>query len=226
AWTPSIYGYDGAGSVRQLTNLAGTVTDAYNYDAFGNKLNSTGSTPNVYLYRGEQYDPNLNLYYLRARYYNPATGRFLSRDPEDGKPVDPKTLHKYLYAGGDPVSAMDPTGRDYVGYQVTMFPGGSAAGPLEALAGGAYASAESYLVSGYLAAAENAASAWTAITDWAEAMDVIGMAKGLTKVFLCSAAQQALGIVLSKVVPGVSIPLNYKIKLVNNCLGFLNGIVP
>jgi RHS repeat-associated protein len=35
-------------------------------------------------YRGEQYDPDLGLYYLRARYYNPATGRFLSRDPEDG----------------------------------------------------------------------------------------------------------------------------------------------
>ena len=36
-------------------------------------------------YRGEQYDPDLGLYYPRARYYNPATGRFLSRDPEDGK---------------------------------------------------------------------------------------------------------------------------------------------
>ena len=36
-------------------------------------------------YRGEQYDSDLGLYYLRARYYNPATGRFLSRVPEDGK---------------------------------------------------------------------------------------------------------------------------------------------
>jgi RHS repeat-associated protein len=63
-------------------------------------------------YRGEQYDPDLGLYYLRARYYNPATGRFMSRDPEDGKPVDPRTLHKYLYAAGDPVNAMDPRGRE------------------------------------------------------------------------------------------------------------------
>ncbi len=31
-------------------------------------------------------------------------------------PTDPKTLHKYLYAGGDPVNLKDPTGRDYVGY--------------------------------------------------------------------------------------------------------------
>jgi RHS repeat-associated protein len=111
-WTPSFYGYDGGGSVRQLTNAVGAVTDTYNYDAFGNLLNSTGTTPNSYLYRGEQYDPDLGLYYLRARYYNPATGRFLSRDPENGKPVDPKTLRKYLYAGGDPVNAADPTGRD------------------------------------------------------------------------------------------------------------------
>jgi RHS repeat-associated protein len=61
---------------------------------------------------GEQYDSDLGLYYLRARYYNPATGRFLSRDPLDGRANDPKTLHKYIYAGGDPVNAIDPTGRD------------------------------------------------------------------------------------------------------------------
>jgi len=61
---------------------------------------------------GEQYDSDLGLYYLRARYYNPNTGRFMSRDPLDGQAFDPKTLHKYLYAGGDPVNAMDPTGRE------------------------------------------------------------------------------------------------------------------
>jgi len=62
-------------------------------------------------YRDEQYDSDRGLYYLRARYYNPTTGRFMSRDPEDGSPRDPKTLHKYLYAGGDPVNGWDPTGR-------------------------------------------------------------------------------------------------------------------
>jgi RHS repeat-associated protein len=102
AWTPSFYGYDGGGNVRQLTNSAGSITDTYDYDAFGNKINSTGTTPNNYLYRGEQYDSDLGLYYLRARYYNPNTGRFLSRDP---------SLHKYLYAGGDPVNRIDPSGR-------------------------------------------------------------------------------------------------------------------
>ena len=119
AWTPSFYGYDGGGSVRQLINSAGAVTDEYEYDAYGNSFTKQGTTPNNYLYRGEQFDSDLGLYYLRARYYNPQTGRFLSRDPEDqqpfdldGYPINPISLHKYLYAGGDPVNAKDPTGRD------------------------------------------------------------------------------------------------------------------
>src|SRR6185312_11485944 len=55
AWTPSFYSYDGAGSVRQLTNSAGAVTDSYEYDAFGNQITHTGTTPNNYLYRGEAF---------------------------------------------------------------------------------------------------------------------------------------------------------------------------
>ena len=88
-----------------------TATDTYEYDAFGNQITHTGTTPNNYLYRGEQWDPDLGLYYLRARYYNPLTGRFMSRDPNEGKRFHPETLHKYLYAGGDPANAVDPTGR-------------------------------------------------------------------------------------------------------------------
>jgi len=61
---------------------------------------------------GEQYDSDLGLYYLRARYYNPVSGRFMSRDPENGIVTNPKTLHKYLYANGDPVNLKDPTGHE------------------------------------------------------------------------------------------------------------------
>ena len=110
-WTPSFYGYDGLGTVRQLTSSTGAITDTFDFDSFGNEVHSTGTTPNVYLYRGEQYDSDLGLYYLRARYYNPLTGRFMSRDPEEGKTWDPKSLHKYLYADGDPVNRLDPRGR-------------------------------------------------------------------------------------------------------------------
>lgn len=109
-WTASFYGYDGGGNVRTLTNSAGAITDDYEYDAFGNSFTKLGTTPNVYLYRAEQYDPDLGLYYLRARYYNPATGRFMSRDPENGRPLNPGSLHKYLYADGDPVNGLDRSG--------------------------------------------------------------------------------------------------------------------
>jgi RHS repeat-associated protein len=133
-WTPSFYGYDSAeGSVRFLSNAAGTVTDAYEYDAFGNQIYRSGTTPNNYMYRAEQYDSDLTLYFLRARYYNPATGRFMSRDPEDGERTDPASLHKYLYAGGDPVNAMDPTGRAEL-FENVLIVGGSALGPVEEIA--------------------------------------------------------------------------------------------
>jgi RHS repeat-associated protein len=64
----------------------------------------------VYLYRGEQYDTDLGLYYLRARYLSPLTGRFLTTDLAEGAIDDPVTLNRYLYADADPVNRMDPTG--------------------------------------------------------------------------------------------------------------------
>jgi hypothetical protein len=53
--------YDGHGSVRALTDLTGAVTDTYDYDAFGNIVHSIGTTPNNYLYSGEQFDSDLHL---------------------------------------------------------------------------------------------------------------------------------------------------------------------
>src|SRR5260370_44741 len=74
------FDYDGHGSVRALTDPTGAVTDTYDYDAFGNLIHSTGTTPNNYLFPGEQFDPDLGLYYNRARYLNTTTGRFWPRD--------------------------------------------------------------------------------------------------------------------------------------------------
>ncbi|MEA3346906.1 MAG: RHS repeat-associated core domain-containing protein [Candidatus Auribacterota bacterium] len=104
------YHYDGHGSVRALTNAPEMVTDTYTYDAFGNEIASTGDTPNNYKYCGEQYDPNVGFYYLRARYYNPSVGRFTTTDPYQGSIYDPPSLHKYLYCHGNPVDNIDPSG--------------------------------------------------------------------------------------------------------------------
>jgi RHS repeat-associated protein len=106
------YGYDGLGSVRYLTDEAGAVTDTYTYDAFGIQIASTGTTPNVNRYTGEQWDENLSLYYLRARYYQPQLGRFWTMDSYEGSQSDPLSLHKYLYCQANPVMMVDPSGHD------------------------------------------------------------------------------------------------------------------
>ena len=104
------YVYDGHGSVRHLTDADGTVTDSYIYDAFGNLRDHLGNSDNRYLYAGEQYDADAGLYYLRARYYDPGSGRFLTHDPYPGNPDEPVTLHRYLYGNANPVSYVDPSG--------------------------------------------------------------------------------------------------------------------
>lgn len=101
---------DGQRSTRQLADASGNVTDSYTYDAFGNLLGHTGSTPNNYLYAGQQFDPNLSAYYLRARYYTSTSGRFLTTDPLAGSPTNPRSLARYTYAANDPVNGWDPSG--------------------------------------------------------------------------------------------------------------------
>jgi RHS repeat-associated protein len=109
-WATSFYGYDGHNNVRYLTDLNGSVTDTYDYDAFGNLIARTGNTPNNYLFTSEQYDLDLGLYYLRARYHNPDTGRFWTQDSFEGFGSDPSSLHKYTYCANNPVNAFDPSG--------------------------------------------------------------------------------------------------------------------
>ena len=104
------YHYDGIGSTRSLTSETGVVSDRYAYTAFGELEDQFGSTPNSYLYAGEQYDDSLQKYYLRARYYDPGYGRFDRMDEWAGLPCTPITLNKYIYANGNPVSNIDPSG--------------------------------------------------------------------------------------------------------------------
>ncbi|WP_269540008.1 RHS repeat domain-containing protein [Cerasicoccus fimbriatus] len=109
-WETSYYLYDGLGTVRALADENGLISDAYTYDAWGNLINVQGLTPNSYLYTGEQWDHDLGMYFLRARYMNPETGRFHTLDTYEGRSTDPHTLHKYLYGNANPMSYIDPSG--------------------------------------------------------------------------------------------------------------------
>ncbi|MEO8126468.1 MAG: RHS repeat-associated core domain-containing protein [Bryobacteraceae bacterium] len=104
-----------------MADTTGAVTDTYTYDAFGNLVARTGITPNDYLYRGEQFDPALGLYYLRARWMNSQTGRLMTRDPYEGdgalscckyqQPLSMSPVHHlYEYTHSNPVDYIDPTG--------------------------------------------------------------------------------------------------------------------
>ena len=79
--TTDYYEADGLGSVTSLTASNGSVAQSYTYDSFGNIVNSTGSLTNFFRYTAREFDTETNLYFYRARYYDPNAGRFLSEDP-------------------------------------------------------------------------------------------------------------------------------------------------
>ncbi|MGB4442050.1 MAG: RHS repeat-associated core domain-containing protein [Coriobacteriia bacterium] len=114
---PASYAFqcDRAGSVVALTEGSGTVVASYSYDPYGRLLATGGSDQalagaNPLRYRGYYYDVATALYYLQARYYDPAVARFLSPDPAGPSAGDPLSLNRYAYCVGDPVNASDPSG--------------------------------------------------------------------------------------------------------------------
>ena len=74
------FGYDGHGSVVNISNESGKSIKSYDYDAFGVELNRDVNDTNLFRYCGEQYDNETDSIYLRARYYNPSLGRFTTED--------------------------------------------------------------------------------------------------------------------------------------------------
>jgi RHS repeat-associated protein len=106
---------DGLGSVKALSDGRGAITDAYAYAAFGEVLSHTGTSGQPYRFAGEHYDPEAGMQYHRARWYDPATGRFTVLDPHSGYQTKPQTLNKYGYAANDPVNKLDPSGEMLIG---------------------------------------------------------------------------------------------------------------
>ncbi|MBN2848467.1 MAG: RHS repeat-associated core domain-containing protein, partial [Coriobacteriia bacterium] len=108
------YHTDAQGSVVAITDPTGSIVASYRYDAFGAVTSATGSDPiaarNPLRYRAYYHDTSTGLYCLPARYYDPATARFLSQDPAPPVAGDPLSLNRYTYCAGDPVNFTDPDG--------------------------------------------------------------------------------------------------------------------
>lgn len=86
-----------------LTDSTGAITKSYTYDAFGVEKNIDDTDTNAFRYCGEYYDSESGTIYLRARYYDPSTGRFISRDSYAGKNSDPLSLNLYTYCHNNPI---------------------------------------------------------------------------------------------------------------------------
>ena len=104
--TTSYYEADGLGSLTSLSNTAGVLAQTYTYDSFGNTTNSSGSLTNFFRYTGRDFDTETMLYFMRARYFDPATGRFISEDPLRF----PGGIDFYTYAANSPTNLNDPFG--------------------------------------------------------------------------------------------------------------------
>jgi RHS repeat-associated protein len=95
--------------VRQLLDSAGEVQTNYAYDPFGVPVVS-GDASNPYRFTGEAWDEEVELLYLRARYYQPEMGRFITKDPCLQGHTSPAALNLYLYAADNPVNMVDHNG--------------------------------------------------------------------------------------------------------------------
>lgn len=98
------YVYNAHGDVVMLVDETGNIKNTYQYDAWGSIVAQNESIKNNHKYAGEYLDNDSGLVYLRARYYEPSIGRFISEDPARDD------LNWYVYAKNNPVNAIDPSG--------------------------------------------------------------------------------------------------------------------
>jgi len=105
---------DPLGSIVLETDITGTVLSQYEYQPFGELSSIQSSITNGgetnYLFTNQEFDPESDLYYYNARYYNPKIGRFISMDPAYGHADDVLGLNGYVYVRNNPLKYVDPSG--------------------------------------------------------------------------------------------------------------------
>ena len=101
------YQADHLGSVRNITDAVGIAVNAYDYDSYGRVEAIVEGIANPFTFTGREVDAESGLYFYRARYYDPATGRFLKQDPLGFAAGDPNL---YRYVLNNPVKFTDPSG--------------------------------------------------------------------------------------------------------------------
>ena len=106
------YHYDRRGSTTAITDETGAVTDRFDYAPYGELVKRYGLTDTPFLYNGRDgvMTDNNGLYYMRARYYNLDLKRFINQDVLQGSINDGRSLNRYAYVNGNPISLTDPFG--------------------------------------------------------------------------------------------------------------------
>lgn len=117
------YIYNGHADVVELTDDKGNVVNLYDYDEFGNPLVTLENKKNPYRYSGYYYDTDIGYYYLKSRYYDPKTARFITEDTYTGTQDDPLSLNLYTYCEDDPLDNWDPDGHKQQNLKYINFKG-------------------------------------------------------------------------------------------------------
>ena len=100
---------DALGSIRHITGEDGSVAGSWRYSPFG-QIEATNGDGSLFGYTGEPQDPASGLTYLRARYYHPALGRFLTPDAIVPDVLNGQAWNAYAYVYNDPINLVDPSG--------------------------------------------------------------------------------------------------------------------
>ncbi len=113
ATTPAFAGAS-LGSASLATNSSGQVVSQLRYKPYGEVRWQSGAMPTNRRFTGHRSEDGFGLIDMRARYYDPLIGRFISADSIVQAPGDPQTLNRYAYTRNNPLKYVDPSGHCFI----------------------------------------------------------------------------------------------------------------